>query len=590
MERLIFASNNEGKIKEVKQLLHDFPIKVESLKDEIHIQIRAKGKNYKLLISASPNYPRIHLSNVQKENPTNPPMFCMLLRKHLINGRIAGIYQLYMERVIEIAIECMNELDCLTIKKLIIEIMGKHSNIILIDGDGKILDSIKHVSREMSRIREVLPGRNYVLPPSQGKRNPLQEGAGFLKDVLFNTNEVINLQKFISKSYMGISTVTAGEIIFRAIGKLPQEAYMLTNIDKERIVKSLESFCEMILKKNYHPRIVKDFKGYPKDVLPFVYHQFADLPQTEFNMVSDALDSFYEKKDKIDRIQQKSSYLQKIVKTNLERCQKKIDIQEDVLKQASQADRFRLWGELITANIYQIPKGVKEVSLTNYYEKDGDLLIIPLDQNKTPAQNASKYFKKYTKAKKALDIVSKQLKEAQEEMKYLEGVLDDIHKCTEEIEIEEIKDEMAKEGYLRVRSRPSTKNKRSRSAKDSVPYQFISSDGFKIFVGKNNKQNDYLTLKLAQNHDIWLHTKTIPGSHVIIKTEGKQVPETTLHEAGLLAAFFSKGRNSSNVAVDYCQKKNVKKIGGAKPGMVIYNNYRTIYITPSEDEVVKLRS
>jgi predicted ribosome quality control (RQC) complex YloA/Tae2 family protein len=468
--------------------------------------------------------------------------------------------------------------------------MGKHSNIILIDGDGKILDSIKHVSREMSRIREVLPGRNYVLPPSQGKRNPLQEGAGFLKDVLFNTNEVINLQKFISKSYMGISTVTAGEIIFRAIGKLPQEAYMLTNIDKERIVKSLESFCEMILKKNYHPRIVKDFKGYPKDVLPFVYHQFADLPQTEFNMVSDALDSFYEKKDKIDRIQQKSSYLQKIVKTNLERCQKKIDIQEDVLKQASQADRFRLWGELITANIYQIPKGVKEVSLTNYYEKDGDLLIIPLDQNKTPAQNASKYFKKYTKAKKALDIVSKQLKEAQEEMKYLEGVLDDIHKCTEEIEIEEIKDEMAKEGYLRVRSRPSTKNKRSRSAKDSVPYQFISSDGFKIFVGKNNKQNDYLTLKLAQNHDIWLHTKTIPGSHVIIKTEGKQVPETTLHEAGLLAAFFSKGRNSSNVAVDYCQKKNVKKIGGAKPGMVIYNNYRTIYITPSEDEVVKLRS
>jgi predicted ribosome quality control (RQC) complex YloA/Tae2 family protein len=303
-----------------------------------------------------------------------------------------------------------------------------------------------------------------------------------------------------------------------------------------------------------------------------------------YSSVSEMLEAFYSERDRLERLQQRTSYLSKLLKANLERCQKKLALQLEELQQAKEADKFRLWGELLTANAHSIPKGLKEVTLVNYYDPNGSTITIPLDEKKSPIQNAQEYFKKYSKAKNTLDKVSKQIEESREEIDYLEALLESLEKCTEESDVEEVYQELAEQGYIKK----TTKEKRQAPA-PSKPHHFISSDGFDIFVGKNNYQNDRLTLKTAGANDIWLHTKNIPGSHVIIKTGGRPVPENTLVEAALLAAYFSKGRNSSNVPVDYCPRKNVKKPSGAKPGMVIYEGYNTIYVTPSEEKIQSIK-
>ena len=554
-------------------------------KDEINILIRNKGNNYRLLLSANPNNSRIHLTHINKDNPLSAPMFCMLLRKHLTGGRIIDIEQPNFERIAVIHIKSKDELGDLTVKKLIIEIMGKHSNIILVDEANKILDSIKHVSHEMSRVRQVLPGKQYASPPSQGKQNPLEQEFESVIEFIEGSNCSQKPDKIISSGFTGISRVSAREIVFRAIG---HKEYSLKNFlpkDKNKLASSFIEFFEMIKAEKFHPCILKDDEGTPIDVFPVKFYHYPLDYQEDFDSVSEALELFYWERDKRDRIKQRSSSLHRLLNTNLERAQNKLGVLLEEMRNAEKAETYKLWGELITANIYNIPKGAKEVQLVNYYDESGATVAIPMDPKKTPAQNAQIYFKKYNKAKNALDMVGKQIEQTREEIDYLENQLHNLEKCTDESEIDEIREELIKEGYLKNNQR----KKRLPKTAPSRPHHFISSDGFDIFVGKNNAQNDRLTLRTASPEDIWMHTKDIPGSHVIIKTQGRNVSDSTLYEGAMLAAYFSKAKSSSNVPVDYCLRKNVKKPKGAKPGMVIYENYNTIYVTPSETEIGKMR-
>jgi len=555
-------------------------------KDEIHMTIRAKGENYRLLLSASPNYPRIHFTEQRKQNPDPPPMFCMLLRKHLTSGRIVNIVQPQFERIIELHIESKDELGDVTVKRLIIEIMGRHSNIILVDGNGKILDSIKHITDEISRVREVLPGKQYVVPPSHGKVNPLETDSQMLMQRFNQSQTDKKADRFLSDLFTGVSLQTAGEICFLAIGARDLGIQELSDEEKLKIIEAFKDFFQKVKNKEFQTVVLKDPSGMPRDIFPFPYFQYSSENQEHFASVSQALEYFYLEKDRKDRMHQRSAYLNKVLKQNLERCRKKLAVLQEELLEAENDEKYRLWGELITANIYQIPKGAKEVSLLNYYDPEGSSIIIPLDENKTAAKNAEAYFRKYNKAKKALEMISRQIEENQLEIQYLESLLHSLENCTDELEVNEIRQELIEEGYIKAGEKAKQKD---RPSKTSKPHHFISSDGFDMYVGKNNHQNDMLTLKIAGPNDIWLHTKNIPGSHVIIKADGKKVPEKTLLEAGLLAATFSKGKQSSNVPVDYCPRKNVKKSSGAKPGMVIYENYKTMYITPSEEEVKKLK-
>ncbi|WP_129724867.1 Rqc2 family fibronectin-binding protein [Xylanivirga thermophila] len=556
-------------------------------RDEINIVIRCGGKNYKLLMSASANNARIHITGTSKINPQVAPAFCMVLRKHILSGKIVDIVQPNFERIVEIHIQSINELGDMSIKKLIIEIMGKHSNIILVNEENKIIDCIRHVTSDMSRIREVLPGNEYVYPPARGKISPINMNRDTLINILFqDKNQDKKLDNVIFQSFAGVSKITAKEIVYRAVGNSNMLIIKeLNDNDKENAVNSFLNFFKEVSEEHFAPFILQDSNNAQKDILPFFYEQYDLKMQIAVNSPSEAIEQLYANKDKIDRLKQHSSNLYKIIRTHLDRCYKKLDIQYNELKEAKKSSLYKLWGELLTANIYQIHQGIDSIELINYYDEAGKKEKIPLDRGKTPAQNAALYYKKYNKLKTASKMVSKQLAENKKEIEYLENQLHNLEKCTEYDELEEIKEELISQGYIKKK----VKNIRKRqNTKISKPYHFISSDGFDIFVGKNNIQNDYLTLKIASGRDIWLHVKTIPGSHVIIKTNGEEVPDKTLLEAAHLAAFFSKGRLSSNVAVDYCPKKNVKKPNAAKPGMVIYDIYNTIYVTPDEDLIKHL--
>ena len=548
--------------------------------DEIHITIRSMGRNCRLLLSASASHPRIHLTQQSKQNPLVPPMFCMVLRKHLSGGRFIGIRQPGMERILEIDFEVINELGDLDKKTLIIEIMGRHSNVILTDANGKILDSVKRVDNSVSRIREVLPGEQYQYPPSQGKANPLTASVEEVAEKLMEYDSSSSPEDILSKAYTGISKTTAKEIC-----RLAKESSKNNPLTPDDIASAFVNFITGVKNGNFKPALLLDNAGNPKDVLPLPYGLYPMERLKIFPSFSDALDEFFRERDKQERIQQRTAHLSRILKNNIDRCRRKLELQSEELEKAKNAEIYRLYGELITSNIYMIAAGVSEISVPNYYQPDCPLIAIPLDPAKTAAQNAQHYFKLYNKAKTVLNKQSLLIDETQEELNYLESVAQSLSICDNEAEILEIREELVKEGYIRNRS-GSGKAKKTIPSK---PHRYVSCDGFEILVGKNNIQNDHLTLKVASANDIWLHTKLIHGSHVIIRTEGRPVPDSTLLEAANLAAYYSKGRSSANVPVDYCPRKNVKKPGGAKPGMVIYNQYKTIYITPSESMVLAMK-
>ncbi len=551
--------------------------------DEIVLLVRARNKSHRLVMSASPNYPRIHMTEAVKENPQSPPVFCMLLRKHLNSGRILSFEINDYERIIGLIIEATNELGDISEKKLVIEIMGRHSNIILLNNDNKIIDSIKHIDSDISSVREVMPARPYILPPAQGKLSPAAIDTSALLQELGASNKTVD--KFLLDNIKGFSPLLCREVCFRAgIGNRTGAASLAEDA-RLSLKKALDCVLYEIKQDKYEPCIMFEDEYHQK---PLDFHCLA-IGQYKYrrslDSISLVLDTFYSTRDKAERLRQQKSDLNRVLGNSIDRCNKKLAIQEDTLRDVAGRENLRLYGELITANIYAIPKNAERVSLLNYYSDSGEEYIdIPLNPNLLPQENAQRYYKKYAKAKNAFVYTSRQLKDSQRELEYLEGVLALLDNCTTLREIDEVRQELSEQGYMKLKKKRLSK----KQEKMSDPLHFTSSDGFDIFVGKNNKHNDYLTLKFAQSNDIWFHAKNIPGSHVIIKKQGREIPDRTLEEAAILAAWHSKARMSPKVQVDYTTIKNVSKPSGAKPGMVIYANYKTALVTPDKAIVDRL--
>lgn len=548
-------------------------------KDEIIISVRSQKNSYRLLISSNPNYPRIHFTNNTKENPKNPPLFCMLLRKHLSGGKIVNIVQPELERIIEIHIVAADLIGDMTLKKIIIEIMGKHSNIILVDNNNKIIDSIKHITAEISRIREVLPGCTYFAPPS-GKINPLDIKYEYFQSIFKDILSDSQIPKVLLNNFMGFSTLICNEIAFR------YSLYNLSgqSIDIHRLWSEFSRIISDINNNNFVPIIYVQLDGKPIDFSVVDILQYREYTSIVCESVSELIERFYEQRDKKERLKQKTEDINKQVQILLERNIRKIDQLQDKIMESKGKDIYKIWGDLIFLNIQTIEKGQKELIVPNYFSDNQENITIPLNEQLSPSENAQKYYKLYNKYKNAHITSIELLEKTKLEINYLEGILNDIHNCTSDDDIDQIKIELSQQGYFKH----GIANKNKANAK-SKPLNFVSSDGFSILVGKNNTQNDELTLKIANKNDIWLHTKLIHGSHVIIKADNKEVPDSTLLEAAILASFYSKARNSSNIQVDYTTVKNVKKPSGSKPGMVIYINYKTIVVTPDENLVNKLK-
>ncbi len=548
----------------------------QSEKDEIILQIRSGGKTHKLLITVNSSNPRIHLTNIKKDNPLSPPMFCMMLRKYLSGGIITKIQQPNFERIFIFTISSSNEMGDVGEKNLIVEIMGKHSNIILTQNN-IILDSIKRVSHDNSRVREVLPNREYVLPPNQNKLNPTNLFKNtFLQKI--NENNSLKIQEFIYKSYSGISPIIASEICTRANVNGSTFCGQLNEHEKENIFNEFYNLFENIKTSNYKYQVIYDanYKPYEYSCIPIT--MLNDYSKKSFENVSETLEYFYLERDKVYRVNQKTSNMRKVLQTTIERYAKKIDIQIKTIEDTKNMEKFKIRGELITANIYSIKKGDKELVAYNYYDNNKEVTI-KLDENLTPSENSQKYFKKYNKKKRAYAATTVLLEENKKELLYLESILSSLNTCDTETDIENVRQELVDLGIMKKKFNKKNKIQKEKLSK---PLQYKSSDGYDIYVGKNNKQNDYLTLTFAEKEDMWFHTKDIPGSHVIVKAKEEIIPDTTLNEAAHLAAYYSKGKTSSKVPVDYTPRKHIKKPKGSKLGMVIYFENKTAYITPDE--------
>ncbi|KUO69822.1 MAG: hypothetical protein APF77_16930 [Clostridia bacterium BRH_c25] len=553
-------------------------------KDELLIYIRSFRDTYRLLLSASSMYPRVHLTEENKSNPSVPPSFCMLLRKHLLGGRIISVRQPEFERIIEIDIDSTDELGYSTHKTLVAEIMGRHSNIIFINKPtGKIIDSIKRVSFEISSVREILPGMEYEYPPSGEKTDPLIASKESFIDRIAKIPGSIKADKYLVSAYNGISPAVARDICLKAEVDSDSDMKQCSDELILKLYTAFSSFQEAVINASFKPNIVyKDGKA--SDFSCFALDIYKSYDKQDFPGMSETVERFYHQKDQKDRIKQKSGDIHKIISNRLDRCYKKLEVLGGELQEAADSEKYKIYGDLIMSNIYDLHKGQEKTRLQNYYSPEGEFVEISMDSRLSPSANAQRYYKHYNKSKNAVNKIKVQIEENKQEIMYLETQLDNLDKCTEELEIEEIRNELAEQGYIKAKK--AAKNKK---VKASEPMRFMSSSGFEIYVGKNNVQNDYLTLKFAVNQDVWLHTKDIPGSHVIIKTEGKDVDDATLEEAANLAAFYSKGRMSSKVPVDYTRRKNVKKPGGAKPGMVIYDNFYTLYMTPDEGKINNMK-
>ena len=535
--------------------------------NEIIMIIRANGKNHKLLLSAHPSYSRAQLTEEAYENPQDPPMFCMLLRKHLEGAIIENIYQKDLDRIIIFDIKGRNEIGDISYKKLIVEIMGRHSNIILVNNENNtILDSIKHVSYAVNSYRAILPGQLYKFPPEQNKLNPITASeTDILKSLDMNAGK---LDKQLVAHFSGLSPFIAKEILFNS--GLPTS---------DNIIKSFLHVMEHFQQQQYKPSIFYTNKEH------FYCIPIAHLEGTckTYTTLSEMLDRFYFGKAARDRIKQQAQDLERFINNEKEKNEKKITKLQVTLQESEKAEEFQLKGELLTANMFQITQGMTEIDVINYYEEEGNTIKISLDPQKSPSQNAQAYFKKYQKAKHAIKIVSVQIELAKEEVMYFDSLLQQLDSAQPR-DIEEIREELQDGGYIKVRNKKGMKKK-----KDAKPIldEYISSDGDLILVGKNNIQNEFLTNKHSKRDELWFHTKDIPGSHVVIRNSSPS--DTSIQEAATIAAYYSKAKESSQVPVDYTQIRNVKKPKGSKPGYVIYDNQTTIYVTPNADIVLSLK-
>ncbi|GEL75934.1 Rqc2 family fibronectin-binding protein [Tenuibacillus multivorans] len=533
---------------------------------ELIFTVRQNSKNKNLLISIHPNYARLHLTNEKFNNPKEPPMFCMVLRKHLSAGFIEKVEQVELERIIHISVKGKDEIGDEKNKTLIIEIMGKHSNVILVDPErDMILDSLKHISTLQNRHRAILPGQTYIAPPDQGKINPLTlDSQAFVRKLDFNQGK---MDRQILNLLMGLSPIVSQSIAERAF---------LGSADTYQQV--FEQFQQHLINHQYKPFIIKGKKD-DFHVLDMV----ADKDyKYHFNQVSDMLNQFYQGKAERDRVKGMTHDLMKWMKNERDKNKRKIKKHEKTLNKAQKADEYQKKGELLTAHMHLIKHGDSSVSVVDYYDPDQQELTIELDPNKTPSQNAQHYFKQYQKLKKSREVVTVEIDKANEEIDYFERLIQQLEQARAE-DIEDIREELQEQGYFKAKQQ----GKKKKGKKQIQPDHYVASDGTEIVVGRNNKQNEYVTNRMANKNDIWLHTKDIPGSHVIIRSY--QPSEATILEAAMIAAFYSKAKLSSSVPVDYTLVKHVRKPNGAKPGYVIYDNQQTVYVTPDEDKVNQLK-
>ena len=544
-------------------------------KDELILTVKgAAREQYKLLLSAGAGLPLIYLTETTKPSPMTAPNFCMLLRKHLNSAKILDISQPGMERIINFKLEHMDEMGDLRIKYLIIELMGKHSNIIFCDEDLKIIDSIKRINQFVSSVREVLPGRDYFIPTTAEKYNPLTATYEIFRDTIFK--KPMPIGKALFNSLTGISPLLANEICCRASIDAEDPTETLSEAAGLHLYKNFARLMEEIRTCSFTPNIVS-MDGIPVEFSSVALTCYSNHEVTYFDSISTLLETYYASKNALARIRQKSFDLRKLVSNALDRTSKKYDLQLKQLQDTDKRDKYKVYGELLTAYGYGLEPGTKVLNTVNYYTNED--ISIPLDPLITPMENAKHYFEKYNKLKRTYDALTSQLEETKEELLHLESIKTSLDIATQENDLTALKHELTEFGYIKRKFTSGSKKleKKANAKKTNVkskPFHYISSDGYHIYVGKNNYQNDELTFNFADGGDWWFHAKKMAGSHVIVKADGKELPDKTYEEAARLAAYYSGGRDTDKVEIDYTLKKNVKKPSGGKPGFVVYyTNY-----------------
>lgn len=541
--------------------------------DELLLTARGQDGQKRLLLSASPSLPLLYFTSKNRISPLTAPNFCMLLRKHIGSARITDITQPGMERVVQFHLEHLNELGDVCHKILIMELMGKHSNLIFCDDKGMILDSIKHVSSNMSSVREVLPGREYFIPKTQDKLDPLTITEEEFLSVI--CQKPLPAAKAIYSSLTGISPVMAQEVCFRASIDGNDSMQSLNEAARTHLYHTFARIMEQVKEGGFTPNII--FRGdEPVEYGVLDFQQYGpEYHSVSFDSVSQMLETYYASRDLITRIRQKSADLRRIVQTALERNRKKLMLQQKQMKDTEKKDKYKVYGELINTYGYGLEEGIKSFKALNYYTNEE--ITIPLDPQLTPQENSKKYFDRYQKLKRTQEALEEQIKETTEEIQHLESISNALDIAREESDLSQIKEELTEFGYVK---KHYTSKKGAKMQTKSKPFHYISSDGYDIYVGKNNYQNDELTFKFASGNDWWFHAKKMPGSHVVVKTKDGTLPDRTFEEAGSLAAYYSQGRTAPKVEIDYLQKKNVKKPAGAKPGFVVYYTNYSLMAVP----------
>lgn len=548
-------------------------------RDELIVAFRGVSGAYKVLMSARANSPRVNITQYPPENPQTPPMLCMLLRKRLTGARLKAITQHQLERVLRFTFDATDELGDKIELSLIAEIMGKYSNVIFVDGSGNVIDALKRVDMTMSSQRLVLPGVEYRLPPPQDKLNPLEVSVDEIIGRIRNLGKAVPLNKAILSAVQGFSPIVCRELEHLTGRGAELDNVSMTDEQYSRLEFFLKRTVNEIAENVGVPCMVQDLNGKPLDFSFMNILQYGTAAKTiRFESYSELLDSFYLERDKTERMRVKGQDLLRLLTNITERLTRKINTQKIELANSEDREQLRIKGDLIQANLYRIEKGMTEIEVENFYDESLPMIKIKLNPALTPGQNAQKYYKDYRKAKNAQQYLTVEIEKAQQELLYIDTVFDSLSRAETERELAEIKQELIDGGYIkRIRSKQKMKG-------TLPPLEFTSKSGLKILVGRNNVQNDKLTLKTARNYDLWFHTKDIPGSHTVIFSQGETPDDESILYAAQLAAYHSRAKDSSKVPVDYTLIKYVSKVPGAKPGMVIYKNQKTLFVKPSLEQ------
>ncbi|BFL40216.1 NFACT family protein [Agathobaculum sp. NSJ-28] len=558
-------------------------------RDEIVLQTRGQGGARRLLVSTAAGAPRVHFIDVARENPAAPPMFCMLLRKHVQGAKIAAVVQPAVERMLTIELDTTDEMGVACKKHLICELMGKHSNVILCGEDNRIIDAMRRVDGDLSGKRQVLPGLFYRLPPAQEKHDPFALSGVGLSASLQSADGEMGLDRYLLSQLLGFSPLLCRELSYRATGDTAKPVGKLTAEEQLRLAQVFEDLKSYLTEKRWKPFLLtktEDHAVFDFSFLPITQYEGL-MTVSQEQSFSDLLAAFFEKKGKAERMARRSADLHKAVVNARDRLARKLAAQQKELDATQNREQYKRLGDLITANLYQLEKGMNKAVVVDYYDEACPEVEVALDVRLTPQQNAQKYFKLYNKAKTAEEVLTQQLAQGRADLDYLESVLVALGEAESERDLAQLREELTQAGVL---SSKQARNKKQRVKPVAAkPFHYRSSDGFDIFAGKNNLQNDLLTLKTAFKSDIWFHTQKIHGSHVILVADGREPTDRAMTEAAMIAAYHSKARQSSLVPVDYTPVRQVKKPAGAKPGMVIYHVYQTAYVTPDEAAVERLR-